>query len=67
MVLSAIAVILTISDRHGSITSSRTHVPRLCCFHRDDLRRTSASPQMNEKREGLRPLFFYATMLTSVI
>ena len=47
MALSAIAVAPIASDRHGSITNRRTHVPRLCCFHRDDLRRASASPQIN--------------------
>ena len=28
----------TLSDRHASTTSSRTHVPRLCSIYRDDLR-----------------------------
>ena len=46
MVLSAIVVTLIISDRHVSSTSSRTHVPRLCCFYWDDLRRTSTSSQV---------------------
>ena len=40
MALSAIAVTLTLSDRHGSITSSRIHIPRLCCIHWYDLWRT---------------------------
>ena len=40
MVLSAIVDIPTISDRHVSTTSSRTHVPRLCGFHWYDLWRT---------------------------
>ena len=45
MVLSAIVVTPTTSDSHVSTTSSRTHVPRLCGFHRYDLWRTPVVTQ----------------------
>ena len=37
VVSSAIVVHLTLSDRHVSTTSSRTHVPRLCGLYWHDL------------------------------
>ena len=64
---SAIAVTPITSDRHGSTTNSRTHVPRLCGIYYYDIWRDLSSPQNLKPRTCLTGPFLMLIITLEIL